>query len=186
MRVQDRDTTSPLDVISVADAKTYMRVDHSADDALIEDLIVAANAQVEAMANTKVRALNAYAYLDDFRNSDFPVGPVVSIGLVEYKASGDTYTTLDTSKYWFSLTSHPARIEFDAYPDLEDEALDRVRISFEYGFDNVNHMRPSQYKQAVLILVTHLYENRSPVVMGATPKAVPMSLEALVSTFRQL
>lgn len=186
MRVQDRDITSPLTVVSVADAKAYLRVDHSADDSLIEDLIAAANSQVEDMANTRIRSLAAYGFLQNFTDSDFPVGPVTAISAVHYKASGETYTLLPTTKYYYSLGTHPARIHFDNYPDLEDEALERVRISFEYGFDNVNHMRPVQFKQAVLMLVTHLYENRSPVTIGPAPKTVPLSVESLVSTFRQL
>lgn len=45
---------------------------------------------------------------------------------------------------------------------------------------------PPQLKVAVLMFASHLYRNREPVATGATPVAVPYTLDALVKPFVKL
>lgn len=186
MRHKDTSDISALDLVNLADTKAYLRVDHTADDDLIEDLIQVATEQVQSMTNTRIKSVTAYGFLEHFKDSDFPVGPVTAVSAVEYKASGDTYSTLDTSRYHIRISTHPARIEFDNTPSLDEDALERVRISFTYGYGTADHPRPAQFAQAVKMLVAHYYDNRSPVATGLTPRAVPLHVESLISTFRFL
>ena len=186
MLVQDTSTIQAGDLFPLADVKAFLRVDGTDDDDLIGELTQVATEQVQAMSNTRAKTVQAYGYLEHFHNSNFPVGPVVIISAVHYKASGDTYTELSASKYHYKLTTQPGRIEFINYPSLEPDALHRVRITFQYGYDQSQYFRPAQYKQAVMMLVAHMYDNRMPAVVGRSIGVMPMHVEALVSTFRQL
>lgn len=187
MRILDTSDITALDIVTLPVTKAYLRVDHSADDDLIGDLVDAALLQVQAMTNTRAKTVTAYGYLEGFYNCDFPVGPVNSVTAVEYKPSGsETYTTLDASKYKVRTNSHPARIEFYNYPSPETETLERVRISFMYGYDQSVHRRPKQFETAVKMLVAHYYDNRSPVTTGPAPKEVPHHVQSIISTIRLL
>lgn len=175
------------DLIPLADAKAYLRVDHSSDDTLIQELVNVAVTQVSDMANTRWKTVQAYGYLEDFYNCRFPVGPVTAITAVHYKRSGDgAYTVLPTSKYYYSLEGVGARIAFDNYPSLEEDAYERVRITFSYGYDASVQHRPPQLKQAAFLLLSHYYDNRTAVSFTGRPQVVPMAVDSLVSTFRYL
>lgn len=187
MKVRDQSSADALDFLSLADAKAYLRVDHSSDDDLIEDLIQVAVDQVTNMANTRWKSIAAYGYLEGFYDSRFPVGPVVSITSVEYIPQGaNTYSTLPTTNYYYALNGGQAHIYFHNYPALETEIAERVRINFQYGYDNTTHIRPSQMKQAAKMMVAHMYDNRLPVVVGPRMQSMPFHVEALASMFRYL
>ena len=186
MRYRDVGEGSALDLVNLAETKDYLRVDTSDDDALITRLIEAAAEQVASMTNTQIKPIEAYGYLEHFRNADFPVGPVTAVTSVEYKASGNTYTTLDTGSYHLRINTHPARIEFDNPPNLDDDQLERVRISFRYGVGTAEHPRKEAHILAVRMLAAHYYDNRSPVSTGPVPRAVPMHVEALINPLRKL
>jgi len=187
MKVRPTQDTPALDLLSLADAKAFLRVDHSSDDDLIEALIQAAVDQVTHTANTRWKSTTAYGYLEGFFNSRFPVGPVTAVTSVEYIAQGSsTYSTLPTAKYYYGINGGQAHIYFHNYPALETEAAERVRIAFTYGYDDSTYIRPSQLEQAAKMMVAHLYDNRLPVVVGPRMNVMPFHIDALTSTFRYL
>lgn len=186
MKVQNRSDGPALDLVSLATAKNYLRVDSTDDDDLIEALIQTASDQIGDSANTAWKEREAYGYLESWQHARFPIGPVTAVTAVEYKGSGDTYTTLATSKYSVAINTYPAVIQFYNFPALEVEALERIRISFRYGHDNVTHLRPPQYAQAILNLVAHFYDYRNPVQTGGVVRQIPLHVESLISTFRYL
>lgn len=189
MRVVDTSDAPALDYVSRADAKSYLRVDHSNDDDLIDDLIQVAADQVSAQANTSWKTRQAHGYLEDWLNADFPVGPLTAIRSVKYKGgSSDSYTTLDSSKYFFKLNTHPARIGFQNYPSLNPDAYERIQIAFDYGYTGPSaspYPTPPQFRQAILMLVSHYYDYRTPVT-EARISAVPFNVESLINTIRHL
>ena len=186
MRFRDISTGTALEFVPLADTKAYLRVDSSDEDSLIQELIEAAARQISAMTNTQIKAIEAYGYLEDFENADFPVGPVTEVTKVEYKASGNTYTELPTSNYRLAINTHPARIQFENAPSLDSDELERVRISFKYGVGTTEHPRPETYALACKMLVAHYYDNRSPVSTGPAPRPVPLHVEALINPLRKL
>ena len=188
MRVTPSASSEYSGIITLTEAKAYLRVDTSAEDSLIGDCLLAATQQIEDMANTRLKSVTSAGYIDAFYTTRFPVGPIVSVGSVQYKKQGQpsTYTTLPTTQWYATVQGVEARISFVNPPALEPDCLDRVKINFDYGYDNSQHMRPRQFKQAILMLTLHYYDNRSPVSHTGKPVAVPMSVTSLVSTFRQL
>ena len=79
-------TSSPtLDsIITVAQLKENLRVDHTDEDTLIEALRDAAISWIEDYCNTRLGDVTAVGYLDSFHGQRFPVGPVNSIASVTY------------------------------------------------------------------------------------------------------
>lgn len=186
MKIRNSSDAPALDLVSLAEAKNYLKVDASDDNDLIEDLIQTASDHIADSANTCWKAREAYGYMESWTACRFPVGPVILVNAVEYKASGDTYVTMPTSMYSIAVNTYPAYIKFHDFPSLEPEALERIRISFQYGHDNSTHLRPPQYKQAILALVAHFYDYRNPVQTGGVVRQIPLHVESLISTFRYL
>ena len=117
MTVEITGTPTLDSVITVADLKTHLRVDHSDEDTLIQAYRDAAIKWVEDYCNTRLGDVTAVGYLDYFKPSRFPVGPISAISSVTYKDTAGDTQTLDTSKYWYDIKTNAARITFDQVPD---------------------------------------------------------------------
>ena len=81
--------TPDLDsIITVAQLKEHLRVDHTDEDTLIEALRDAAIAWIEDVCNTRLGDVSAVGYIDYFYNVRFPIGPVNSISVLSVTVIG--------------------------------------------------------------------------------------------------
>jgi uncharacterized phiE125 gp8 family phage protein len=172
------------DVISVADLKTFCRVDGSSEDTLISSMRDAAIEYVESACNVRIGDVTAEGYLDKFEPARFPTGPVVSISSVEYLNQSNVLTTLPTNQYYYEIDGSGGRINWYNYPSLYSYALNRVKINFTVGYTEADV--PEAILHAIRIFVAHMYENRQAVVVGKTANAVPYSVDSLLSKYRVL
>jgi uncharacterized phiE125 gp8 family phage protein len=179
-------TSSPTlnDVLTVADIKTFGRIDTNAEDSLILALRDAAAQYIEDYCNTSIGDRNALAYLEHFYTSTMPRGPVNSITQVEYLNIADQWTVLDSSKYWVDIERQRARIQFDNTPDLYDDAYHRVRITLNYGIPE--NQVPQSIKQAMRLLTLSMYDNRNATDHRGNANAIPEAVHALISQHRVL
>tara|TARA_R110001606_G_scaffold116277_2_gene245168 strand:- start:3941 stop:4495 length:555 start_codon:yes stop_codon:yes gene_type:complete len=179
-------TSNPTldDVISVADLKTFCRVDGTAEDTLVSNFRDAAISYIESACNIRIGDVTAEGYLDQFEPTSFPFGPVSAISSVEYLNQSNVLTTLPASKYYFEIDGSAGRMNFLNYPTVYSYALNRVKINFTVGYPEAEV--PQGILQAIRILVAHYYENRQPSVVGKTVNAVPYSVDALLNNFRVL
>jgi uncharacterized phiE125 gp8 family phage protein len=124
--------------IGLAFAKAFLRVEHSADDALISGLIRAAVNQAEAYLRRSIMVRTYEETLPDFGGYELrlPRPPVRSVDSIRYVAADGTLTTLDPSEYRTDLRSTPA-ILTPAYgyswPTTREQS-DAVRIRFRAGW----------------------------------------------------
>lgn len=170
------------DIVTVADCRAFMRVDDAEDDILIAALRDTACLWVENYTNTKLGAVDAIGYLDDWYSSRIGVGPVNSISQVEYMNTAQTWAVLPSANFYYDLVTSSARIFFRDVPSLYSHAVNRVRVSMSIGYNTV----PEPLIQAVRILAAHLYENREAAVVGKSVNQLPMSVESLCSAYRVL
>lgn len=174
--------------LTVAEAKSHLRVEHSDDDALIGTLISAAREFVE---NLSGRTIAQRAFIQTM--DSFPCGrgdivlrrsPVTAVASVSYYDSSgiDTVMVVNTD-YRLDLAIIPARIRL---PILTASWVsgyqtdDCVRITYTAGAAIV----PAAAKQTILLLVGHWYENRESVVVGQTSNAVHQTVSALIDSYR--
>lgn len=180
-------TTEP---VSLAEAKLHLRVDGTADDALITALITAARLAVE---NFSRRALITQAWIlsmDRFPGADailLPRPPLQNgTGTaveITYKLADGTEQTYSAANYVVDTVSEPGRIRLVStatWPGDELYPLSAVTISFTAGYGAAEDV-PQIYKQAMLLLIGHWYENREQVTTtGAVPQEIPMGVEYLL------
>lgn len=175
-------TVEPL---TLAEAKTYLRVDHGAEDALIASLITAARATVEALTRRVLIEQSWRLVRDAWPASGLipvPANPLMALTAARLVAADGTETALPLDAFTLDTARLPGliRLARGAVPNpmrpLAGIALD---ITAGHG-PNADHV-PSPLVEAVRVVLAHFYEHRDVAGAGA---AFPARLDALVAPFR--
>lgn len=172
--------------VTLTEAKLHLRVDTTADDTLIAGLITAARITAE---NISWRALVTQTWeliLDAFpwkRLIVLPRPPLQKVVSITYKIAAGTEQTFAAANYVVDTDSDPGRLALAStasWPGDELYPLGAVKVQFDAGYGDADDV-PQIYKQAILLLVGHYYENREQVVAsGAVPQSLPMGVEYLL------
>lgn len=184
-------TVAPtVSLLTIADAKTHLRVDHADEDALISGLIDAATAHLDGYAGMLGRALLTQTWTVDFptfmNRLDIPLGPVQS-ATVQYYDSLNAQQTLSTSVYAVlsdGLGPYVALKYNQQWPQTYTRD-DAVKITFVAGYGATAASVPAAIRAAMLLLIGHWYANRETV--GSTPGSeLPFSAAALLAPYRRV
>lgn len=176
--------------LSVAEAKSHLRVDISDDDTLIGEYITAARVYAEGMTRRAFVEQTWDFTLDRFQIAGIklPIQPVTSVTYVRYvDSTGSTQiftegTSPDVTKYDV-FTDRPRTLIVPKYnqvwPDTRDHP-ESVTVRFVAGYSTF----PGDLKQALRLMVGHQYENREAVVLGFTLiEALPLGVQAYLSQY---
>lgn len=169
------------DLVSLADMKEFLRVDHSDEDTTITALLDAASAFVSDYTNRHLNTSGtATFFLPSFRPAALAYGPVRSISSVTYAdGNGDTQT-LSTSLYYLGqVRDNTCMIYFHDVPTLELYNALPITVTAAVGSTPTANI-----KHAVRMLVAHWYENRRSVITGTTASEVPMGVHSLLNVER--
>lgn len=175
--------TSTL-VVSLADAKTYLRIDSSntSEDTLITNLIYSATTYFELVTGRDLINKTYACYPDNFPNSGNgyyalvynpywpPNSPiklkksrVQSITSIQYYRDG-VLTTFSSANYYVTkeADNFPSiYLVNDAnWPNDVDNRAQAVVITFVAGYGASSDNVPYDIKQCILQMVDYLYENR--------------------------
>lgn len=177
--------------ITLQEAKDYLRVTSTADNDYITNLISTARETIEKDTNTAI-VLNSYTeYLDGFPIANKGVidlqvaGDVVGTGLpsITYMSSNsvthDVTLVLDTDFVLAEYKGRPRLQAINEWPEARD-LIGSVKIT--YGVQPTNGI-PLPLKQAMYLLISHFYDNRSPVVYGAV-KEMPIGYKKLIRPYK--
>lgn len=161
--------------VTLAEAKLHCRVEHSADDTLITDLISAATSYVERITGW---VTNSQSFQKLYKNIDktirLPHWPVTAVTAIERVG---TTTTNVISFFDSDLTERPAKVTL-----VDPLTLDRgesIRITYTAG----EVVMPVELHQAVLLLIGHWYENREAAVVGSISGDISTGVNTLLSQF---
>lgn len=171
---------TPTDLLTRAEAKAWLKVEHDTEDDLIDALIGSALATVENITGRLLGSTTATLYADAWESQAFSFGPVTAIAAVQYFDQGNQVQTLPTSQWWADLNSHPQRITFSAPPAIYSDRHQGVKVAATVGHATL----PPPLRTAALLLVGHYYENRQEVVTSGNPRQVPFAVGALCNPWR--
>ena len=173
--------------LSLGEAKTHLRVDGSAEDSYISDLIVAARRWIENHTERVFVTQTLRMTLDRFpvgRALVLPRTPVQSVVHVKAFAADDAETLLAGSEYVVDGESAPARIVRAAgasWPNV-GRAAKGVEVQFVAGYGANGADAPEELRHAARLLVAHFYERRE-AVTEKRPYEAPSSVAALIARF---
>ena len=188
-----KQTTFPTatNVVSLAQAKAHLRVEHSDDESLIQTLIGVAQNVVEGYTGRFLQRVEGSFYFDDFHEfMNLHAGPNLALDIDRSGNTGVTYlntagrqTVVDATKYVLEGKGYPARLRMlDTPSDVESDSLNAVRIDVTVGHDSAEPI-PDALVAAMLLIIGHLYENRQDVGQHKT-HATPLASRYLMEPYR--
>lgn len=155
------------ELVSVAEAKLYTRIDTSADDTLIDDMITQARVFIENYISRDIVAKNRTYYVDQTNGLfDLPFAPIASVSSVTVEGEAATYDILGLDDYSIELHGGPSK-----------------HVKVTYVTAGIND---SAIKQAILQLVSTLYDNRADYVTGTIVSDVPTTVKSLLAGYKTM
>lgn len=184
-------TAPATEPVTSTEAKSQLRVDTTADDTLIGTLITAARAHVEnhlrraLITQTWELVLDAFPVGNTLR---LPLPPLVSVTSIKYTDEDGNEGTFSSSAYEVDTDSTVGRVRLksgETWPSETLAAVNGVRVRYVAGYGAASAV-PQPIKQAILLLIGTLYENREGtlVAQGVTVMDLPFGVEALLMPYR--
>ncbi len=175
--------------VTTGEAKHYLRVDCTDDDTLIEGLVITARRYAETKTKRQLVTATYRYILDAFPNSRviyLPKPPLVSVTTLKYYNANGTLTTMDSTHYIVDTDSEPGRVTLNpgvlnTWPSTQTNRPNAVQITYVAGYGDPQDV-PMNIKNAMLLYIGHLYENRRGVLTGGSVSKLPMGVDALLAS----
>tara|TARA_R100000655_G_scaffold83884_1_gene123489 strand:+ start:1042 stop:1704 length:663 start_codon:yes stop_codon:yes gene_type:complete len=196
--------------ITLAEAKTHLRIDGSEDDTYLNALISTAQFTAEkytgrAITNQTLKlGLDGLPYADD--NKYYPEGfftapdinrslgyivlprpPLVSVTHFKYYDEDNTATTFATSNYHVDTQTEPGRLVLKrgkTFPSASDlRTANAYEITYVAGYGSSRDDVPTPIKQAIKLLVAHLFENRE-AVTDKSANGIPYTISGMLDPYK--
>ena len=181
------DSDGGTGIITTAEAKTHLKVDTTADDTLIGNLIAAAVQSAQIYTNRFFLTTQIIQYGDKWE--DIKVlfkSKVISVVSVKYYDNDNSLQTLSTD-VWLADTKHqPARIGLKPDKDFPQLAhrINAVEVTYKVGYGDTAADVPQGIKQAVLLTIGNWYQNRQEVIVGRIATELPKSAQYLLDQYK--
>jgi len=184
--------STPTEPITLEEARAHIHAftDVTEEDTLIEALITAARAFAENYTNRVFLTQTWELVLDAFPSGilELPKAPLQSVTSIIYIDNDGTEQTLAASAYKQDTVTDPGRIA-PAYgtiwPSTRSEP-NAVTIQFNAGYGDQAANVPQPIRQAMLLMIAHLYDNRAAVETGGDFYRLPLGVDALLAQYRVL
>lgn len=170
-------------VVSLAEAKQHLRVEHDAENDYLPTLVATAEALVAGRDGWTGRALNAQTWkliLPGFPYDPcirIPLPPLASVTHVNYYDADNALQTFSSANYVVSIDDTPGKVELLAtvgWPSTYAR-VDAVEVQFVCGYSTV----PAPIKHAVLVTLAALYRNR-----GDESFTMPAAVRRLLAPYK--
>jgi uncharacterized phiE125 gp8 family phage protein len=173
--------------VSLADMKAHLRVEHAAEDALIEGLILAARQYCEGFTRRSFIEQSWRLSLDRLPEGGeigLPRPPLVSVDAVRIYDAGGEAETVSPQLYFADTVSQPGRLIFTEFIAPPGRAACGVEIDFTAGYGPAPEDVPEAVRQAVRLVAAHWYERRELMDSPAAGRTLPFAVAGLLAPFR--
>lgn len=182
--------TPPDDLpLSVAEARQHCRIDGTDDDALVAALIQAATDHLDGWNGILGRCLMTQTWRQDFPGFGcrmrLPLAPVQSVSQVTYYDADNAQQTLASSVYALLTDAVGSYVTLAPNQDWPTtyRRPDAVSVTYVAGYGGATDV-PQAIKQAMLLMISHWYENREAATVGVIASSLPMAVDALLTPYR--
>jgi uncharacterized phiE125 gp8 family phage protein len=180
-----------VEPVSVAEAKAHMRIDGTAEDVLIGSLIITSRLNIEAEMGLALVTQGWSWFTDAWPRGPslkLPLRPVQSIAAVRTYDEVAAATTLSPDSYFLDGAGKPARLVRHgalAWPK-PGRIANGIEIAFTAGYGDAAADTPEPIRHAILLLVAHWHEHRSPLEVGPLAQPPPDMVEKLLKPYRAM
>ncbi len=179
-------TAPEAEPLSVADAKAFLRVEHDDDDAVIAALIAAARNHIEALARLGLMTQTWRIVLDRWPQDGRirpRLGPLQSVSAARVYNEANAASPIDAGRFIVDAASGTIAAPGWSLA-VPGRAAAGIELDVVIGFGAQASDVPQVLLQAIRMLVSHWYENRSLVAIGQTVAMLPPSVNAMISSYR--
>lgn len=185
-------TAPASEPISRTEAKLHCRVDHSAEDDLLDWLITAARQHVENYTGRALIEQTWKAYFEEWEDEfHLPYAPLISVTHVKYTDVTNTTTTVSAADYFVNAIEQPGEVKLaygKAWPSATLQVANPIEIQFIAGYGTAGSSIPMPIRQAMYLLIEHWYRNRAGVTVGNTAAAISaplqIGIDSLLANYR--
>lgn len=171
--------------LTLAETKAHLRVETSADDAVITGLIRTVREHLERQTGLSLLIRTFRLYLDGWppgRVIQIGRGPVQTIEAVTVYDAAGMPVVIDATGFVLDGQARPARLILPRQPE-PGPAINGIEIDFSAGFGATGADVTDTLKRAMLLHAALLYEFRGAVPLDSQPAAVPAGYDRLIAPF---
>jgi hypothetical protein len=205
-------TTPPAsEPVSLAEAKAHLRISTAAEDTYITSLITVARQlceqytgrvlitqtwelwldQIPAFSNSRdwrdgVTEGPISSYRREERFIEFPVTPVIDfVSVTAYDLNNSASDFSIANNLMKDLVREPARLvlNYGSIWPVNLRQANALKVVATCGYGDATAV-PAIIKQAILLCIGHLFENREPVALGKLSKEIELGPFALLAQFK--
>jgi len=113
-------------------------------------------------------------------------GTATASPIITYYDTDDTGADMDAGDYYVDVINNPGRIGLnwgESFPSTTLRPFNGVNIRFICGYGDTAATVPEEIKQAILLIIGHLYEHREETTDKALQN-VPLAVDALLYPYR--
>jgi uncharacterized phiE125 gp8 family phage protein len=155
--------------VSTSEVKAHCRVTTSDEDTLLAIYLDSATSHIEQILQRKLITQTWKMYLDYWPSQiETLFGNLQSVTHVKYTDIDGTTATLSSSLYTVDTVSVPGRIVLkngQSWPSVTLNAVNPIEVQFVTGYGAAAAV-PQDVRNALLLTVGHLYENRENYVIS--------------------
>lgn len=188
--VPERTVDPAARIVSRDEAKAHLRVDGTDEDDLIDSLILAAEQHLDGYSGILGRALVTQTWAESFPwfryRMPLRLPDVQSIASVAYYDSDGVSQTVGSGVYRLhedAIGAYLVQQDGQSWPSTFSRD-DAVTITYVCGFGNAAADVPQPIRSAALLLIAHLFENRSAVTEAAMA-TLPLAVHYLLEPYRR-
>lgn len=180
-------TAAASNVLTTSEVKSHLKVDTTADDTLIDNLIIAATNSCQEYTNRFFITTEITQYGDNWNDvTELFKSPIQSsLFNVKYYDTNNLLQTLASSEYNLDNSMQPSRLceaPDKSWPSLS-EKINAIEVNYNVGVDNASDV-DNAIKQALLLTIGHWYQNREAVIVGRQVNEMPMSAKYLLDQYK--
>lgn len=182
-------TQPSVEPVSLADAKLWLKIDDSDEDALIDGLLSTARLNAELTAQRSLITQTIQLDLDysdyaDKREIRLLMGPVQSVTSITYQAVEGSYTAWDPINYRVDVSGRRIILKNSClWPNVDVDSA-ALRIVYVAGYGDTAVSIPKPIITAIKFELARLYENRG--VMAERDVDFVNAFRALLFPFRPM
>ena len=177
---------------TLAEAKIHLRVDFTDDNDYIESLCIAAKETIENYCNVILLRTTVVQYCDTWDDSKvLYFSPSlnsgdIAVSSIVYIDPDNVNQTWSTANYIVDGFSAPAGVSLavgKSYPTTIGNKTGAISVTYVVGASLASSI-PEQIKQASLILIGNMYENRQEIIVGRSVGSIPMTARYLMNPYK--
>lgn len=178
-------TAPAIEPLTLAEVRDHCRIDNDDSDAILRNLIRASRAYSETYLHRALIQQTWDITFPAFGDMEIPKAPLSSVTSVKYYDEDAVQQTLASSVYKVA-SADPSYITLDEdqeWPTVQP-IIEPITVRIVAGYGDEAEDVPQMTRQAMLILISHWYENREASIVGVSSQTAPLGVQSLLSPDR--